>query len=244
MPSVPRAFLLSTIGVTLAGVLTACGAATAAHLEPAANTSAQATPVATKAPTSASPKPASPRTVAPAKRTPAPARAKASVQNATGSIAGKGVWGVGDSVMLGSESLFAAHGWRMNAQVGRQFSAGVPILTSFAGSGSMPRNVVISLGTNGTISPSDCRVMVAAAGPARRVFLVNNHAARSWTAGNNQELQRCAAAFPRNRVTVVDWATPADAHPQWFGGDGIHPNDTGRLFYTGLIVSAIARMGI
>ena len=178
--------------------------------------------------------------MAPVKRAAAPARAKAP----TGSIAGKGVWGVGDSVMLGSESLFAAHGWRMNAQVGRQFSVGVPILTSFAGSGSMPRNVVISLGTNGTITPSDCRVMVTATGPARHVFLVNNHADRSWIAGNNQELRRCAAAFPKNRVTVVDWATPADAHPQWFGGDGIHPNDVGRQSYTALIESAVARWGI
>jgi hypothetical protein len=240
---VPRALLLSTIGLALAGASTACGAAAAAHQEPAANTSVPATSAVRQTPTSASPTP-SPRTVAPVKRAPAPARDKAAVRVPTGSIAGKRVWGVGDSVMLGSETLFMAHGWRMNAEVGRQFSAGVPILTSFAASGSMPRNVVISLGTNGTISASDCRVMVTATGPSRRVFLVNDHADRSWIAGNNQELRHCAAAFPRNRVTVVDWATPADAHPQWFGGDGIHPNDSGRFAYMALIESAIARMGI
>jgi lysophospholipase L1-like esterase len=146
--------------------------------------------------------------------------------------------------MLGSKPWFSSRGWRVDAQVGRQFSAGVPILRSYARSGSMPRNVVVSLGTNGTVSPSDCRSMVNAAGPARRVFLVNNHADRSWIAGNNRAIRACAAAFARNRVIVVDWATPAGAHPGWFGSDGIHPNSTGRRNYTGLVGAALARSGL
>jgi hypothetical protein len=108
----------------------------------------------------------------------------------------------------------------------------------------MPRNVVVSLGTNGTITPSDCRVMVRAAGPTRRVFLVNDHAPRSWIAGNNREIGRCAASFPQGRVIVVDWATPAAAHPGWFAGDGIHPNSSGSQGFTSLVRSAVARRGL
>ena len=154
------------------------------------------------------------------------------------------MWGLGDSVMLGSRPLFAARRWRVDAKVGRQFSAGVPILRSYARSGAMPRNVVISLGTNGTVSLADCRTMVTTSGPSRRVFLVNDHAARSWIPGNNLTIRRCAASFAGNRVIVVDWATPAAAHPWWFGGDGIHPNASGRKGYMGLVVAAVARAGL
>jgi len=160
------------------------------------------------------------------------------------SAARKGVLGLGDSVLLGSKPLFAAHGWRVDAQVSRQFSKGVSVLRRYARSRATPRNVVVALGTNGTVSPTDCRAMVRAAGPSRRVFFVNNHAARSWTAGNNRAIRACAASFSNNRAIVVDWATSAAAHPGWFGADGIHPNASGRRQYMGLIESAVARWGI
>ena len=254
MSFLPRALLLSTVGAMLAAVLTACGAppatapvglSTVPSAQPTTTTTSATTPAPTVTTVKATAKKASPRAVARPTRSPAPARAKAPALPANRPVVRRGgVWGLGDSVMLGSKPWFSSHGWRVDAQVGRQFSAGVPILRSYASSGAMPRNVVVSLGTNGTISPSDCRSMVIAAGPARRVFLVNNHADRSWTAGNNREIRNCASSFARNRVLVIDWATPADANPGWFGSDGIHPNSTGRSHYTALVGSAIATSGL
>jgi len=249
MPCSLRVLLLSTVVVTLATALTACGTPTtepvglssARSALPTSATTTATTPAPTVTTARKTPRPS----VASPTRSAAPARAKAQVPPVRRPVVRRGgVWGLGDSVMLGSKPWFSSRGWRVDAQVGRQFSAGLPILRSYARSGSMPRNVVVSLGTNGTVSPSDCRSMVIAAGPARRVFLVNNHADRSWIAGNNRAIRACAAAFARNRVIVIDWATPAGAHPGWFGSDGIHPNSTGRRNYTGLVGAALARTGL
>jgi hypothetical protein len=252
LPS-PHALLLPTLGAILLAVLTACGTPPATapvglSTVPTAQptpTTATTTRATTPAPTVTRAKKAPRPVVASPTRSQVPARAKAQPLRASRPVVRRGgVWGLGDSIMLGSKPWFSSHGWRVDAVVGRQFSAGVPILRSYASSGSMPRNVVVSLGTNGTVSPSDCRTMVIAAGPARRVFLVNNHADRSWTAGNNRVIRSCAASFAGNRVIVVDWATPADVNPGWFGSDGIHPNATGRSHYTALIGSAIATSGL
>jgi len=253
MPSLPRMLLLATVAAALATVLAACGAPATEPVALSSARSAQPTTAITTATTTATtpapkvtrakkaPRPA----VASPTRSAAPARAKAQASPAGRKVVRSGgVWGLGDSIMLGSKPWFSSRGWRVDAQVGRQFSAGVPIRRSYASSGAMPRNVVVSLGTNGTVSPSDCRAMVIAAGPARRVFLVNNHADRSWTAGNNRVIRNCASSFAGNRVIVVDWATPAGAHPGWFGSDGIHPNATGRSNYTGLVGSAISTSGL
>jgi lysophospholipase L1-like esterase len=221
-----RTLVLSAVGATLAGVLTACGAPASSGVNPSSVSSDQATSVV-----------ASPAV------SPAPARAKEN-QATSQAAARKSVLGLGDSVLLGSKPLFAAHGWRVDAQVSRQFSMGVSVLRRYAGSGALPRNVVVALGTNGTVSPTDCRAMVRAAGPSRRVFLVNNHAPRSWTASNNKAIRGCAASFSNNRAIVVDWARSAAAHPRWLGADGIHPNVSGRRQYMALIESAVARWGI
>jgi lysophospholipase L1-like esterase len=241
-----RTLLLSTIGVTLAGVLTACGTPSTAGVNPSLPpTSVRASSVATQPTTAKTVQPPE-KTSTPPVAGPAlsPAQARAKKHRLTVQAARKGVLGLGDSVLLGSKPLFAAHGWRVDAQVSRQFSMGVSVLRRYAGSRATPRNVVVALGTNGTVSPTDCRAMVRAAGTSRRVFFVNNHAARSWTASNNRAIRGCAASFSNNRAIVVDWATAAAAHPGWFGADGIHPNASGRRQYMGLIESAVARWGI
>jgi lysophospholipase L1-like esterase len=153
-------------------------------------------------------------------------------------------WGLGDSVMLGSRSLLLAHGFSVNATVSRQFSAAPALVAALARSGHLRRNVVIHLGTNGTISGSDCRAVVRTAGPTRRVFLVTVHARRSWTAQANRAIHACAALFGSRRVVVLDWARLAAAHPSWFGSDGIHPKSAGRRAYTALLVTGVARYGV
>jgi len=245
-----RTLLLSAIGVTFAGVLTACGTPPTAGLNPSSPpTSTRASSVATQPTTATTAMTVQPpeKTSTPPVAGPAlsPAQARAKERRLTAQAAArKGVLGLGDSVLLGSKPLFAAHGWRVDAQVSRQFSMGVSVLRRYAGSRATPRNVVVALGTNGTVSPTACRAMVRAAGTSRRVFFVNNHAARSWTASNNRVIRGCAASFSNNRAIVVDWATPAAAHPGWFGADGIHPNPSGRRQYMGLIESAVARWGL
>ena len=146
--------------------------------------------------------------------------------------------------MLGSRSLLLAHRFSVNATVSRQFSTAPALVAALARSGHLRRNVVIHLGTNGSISGSDCRAVVRTAGPTRRVFLVTIHARRSWTAKDNRTIVACAAVFGTRRVVVLDWARLAAAHPAWFGPDGIHPESACRRAYTALIVNGVARYGV
>jgi hypothetical protein len=152
--------------------------------------------------------------------------------------------GLGDSVMLGSVSLLHAHGVRVDAKVSRQFSMAPALVRAYRRAASLPPNVVVHLGTNGTVSGADCRAVVDASGPARRVFLVTIHARRVWTTHANRSIRACAAHYGTSRVVVLDWATLAAAHPGWFWSDGIHPNSTGQRSYAAIITSAIARYGV
>jgi hypothetical protein len=146
--------------------------------------------------------------------------------------------------MLGSRPLLAAAGVRVDAVVGRQFGQAVSRVRAASRAGALPRNVLVHLGTNGVVTVSDCRAVVDAAGPARRVFLVTVRAPRTWTTTDNVHLRACAASYPGRRVVLVDWASRSSHHPEWFYRDEIHPNPAGRLAYTGLITRTLTSLGI
>jgi len=152
--------------------------------------------------------------------------------------------GLGDSVMLGSVSLLHAHGVRVDAKVSRQFAMAPALVRAYRRAKALPPNVVVHLGTNGTVSGSDCRAVVDAAGSSRRVFLVTIHAHRVWTTQANRSIRGCAAHYGTSRVVVLDWAALAAAHPRWFWSDGIHPNSTGQRAYAAMITSGIGRYGV
>jgi lysophospholipase L1-like esterase len=109
--------------------------------------------------------------------------------------------------------------------------------------GKLPRNVVIALGTNGTVSLSACRAVVRTAGPARRVFLVTNRVPRSWQNSNNATLRACDRSFSARRVHVIDWHAASAGHPGWFAADRIHPSGPGRVAFARLIDRAVDRYG-
>ena len=149
-----------------------------------------------------------------------------------------GTFALGDSFLLGSTRTLTAAHVRVDAEVGRQFYEGIPELRAVARTGTLPRNVVIHLGTNGTILPRHCDSIVATAGPARRVFFVTVIGPRSWMAPNVKVLKACAVRH-HQQVVVVDWAAVSARHPNWFGPDRVHPNPTGRKQYNALILEAL-----
>ena len=151
-----------------------------------------------------------------------------------------GVFTLGDSVMLGADTALVAHHYRVDAKVSRQFFDGITELRAVLHTGTLPRNVVVHLGTNGTIAPRHCEAMVATAGPWRRVFVVTVFGPRSWMRGNDVVLRACAARHPAN-VVVIDWAQAVSHHPQWLGPDHIHPTSVGHRYYVALIASVVGR---
>ena len=133
---------------------------------------------------------------------------------------------VGDSLMVSVTPWMRAQGFRVHAKVGRQFSTAPGIVRSFGS--KLPRNVVVELGTNGTVSLSACRSVVNAAGKYRRVFLVTPRVPRSWEAGNIRTLRACDASFSARRVRIIDWHTYSAEHSEWFAADRVHLSSSGR----------------
>jgi hypothetical protein len=154
-----------------------------------------------------------------------------------------GVWALGDSFLLGSARVLKAHHVRVDAKVGRQFFEGINELRTAAHSGSLPRNVVIHLGTNGSVTSKQCDSVFNYVGPDRRVFLVTVIGPRSWMKPDDVVLKACARRHATQAV-IVDWAGVSASHPEYFGPDRVHPNPKGRPVYNALILGALNKYAI
>lgn len=149
---------------------------------------------------------------------------------------------IGDSVSGMNTGALKARGFRVDYTVSRQFGEVLGVMASYGS--SLPRNVVIALGTNGTVSLSTCKAAVRAAGTTRRVFLVTNRVPRSWEPTNNATLRACDRAFTASRVHVIDWWALSDSNSDWFYGDGYHPNEwLGAQKFANLIDRAVDAYG-
>lgn len=167
----------------------------------------------------------------------------AMVATAVPALAGvpRGRLGVGDSIMLSAEDELLDLGFDdVNAKVGRQFGAGLWIVRHRAADGTLPKRVVVHLGTNGTIDIDDCRALIEAAGPKRRVFLTTIKVPRSWQDPNNDTLKACARAS--DQVHVIRWWTKSHDRPEWFAPDGYHLNADGRLAFSRFVDTKVDRV--
>ncbi len=154
-----------------------------------------------------------------------------------------GRYALGDSVMLGARSGLTARGFQVNATESRQFSAAVPIVKAKAKNGSLPRNLVVALGTNGYIALSDCKAIVAAAGSTRRVFLVTNRVPRVWQKANNDRMRACDSYFASGRVAIIDWYGYSAGHSSWFYSDKFHLKPTGQSAYARFLDATLDALG-
>jgi len=224
VPSFPRTLSAAVVVVAAAASIGACGTVTVGHSLRAAGTGATTpttpVPVATEQPAAAPP--------------PAPEPV----------LAPEGRAAFGDSVMLGAKAELTKEQVRVDALVGRQFHSGIVVLRRAARSGSLPRNVIVHLGTNGSLAVVDCRKIVDQVGESRRLFFVTVHGPRSWMASDNAHLAACAASYPQGRVVLVPWDTTARSHPEWFYADGIHLNGAGRSAYAALVATAVDTYGL
>lgn len=163
----------------------------------------------------------------------------ASVPKAAGP---RGRLAVGDSLMVSVTPWMSSHGFRVHAKVGRQFSTAPGIVRSFGS--KLPRNLVVELGTNGTVSLGACRSVIETAGKYRRVFLVTARVPRSWEAGNIRTMKACDASYAAKRVRIIDWYAHSAGHPEWFVGDRVHLSSSGRKAFQQLIDSEVDAHGL
>jgi hypothetical protein len=144
-----------------------------------------------------------------------------------------GRYAIGDSVMLGAREALIARGFRVNAQLSRQFGDSVPLVRQLAAGGHLPVNVIVHLGTNGAIDGADCDALVGAAGTGRHVYLVTIKVPRPYRDPNNHRLRACA--HRHDNASVIDWYAFSRYHRGWFYNDGYHLRPVGRHEYSALL---------
>ena len=145
---------------------------------------------------------------------------------------------IGDSVMLG-----ASPGYRgtlsmcgaVDAAEGRQFAAGPGLVAGRP----LPTTVVVHLGTNGTISPSDLDAVLGRLAGVPRVVLVTVQVSgrRPWEGPDNALIRTAPDHHPN--VAVADWKAASDGHRDWLGADGIHLTAAGAAGYAATIAAAL-----
>jgi peptidoglycan/LPS O-acetylase OafA/YrhL/lysophospholipase L1-like esterase len=145
---------------------------------------------------------------------------------------------IGDSVMLGAVDVLrqTLPGAFVDAVEGRQASAGFTSLDTLWAKNSVGTDVVLQVGTNGTIEPAALDEELSRLS-TRRVTLLTVHVPRPWQDLNNRIITAAAHSHPN--VHLVDWNAAASAHPEWLWNDGIHLKPAGVAAYRDLILDAL-----
>jgi hypothetical protein len=142
---------------------------------------------------------------------------------------------IGDSTMIFAAPFLGGLGFEADAHGCRQFSTGVAMLTARRRAGTLPRIAILALGANGPIPASGIRTALRAVGPRRILGLVTP---RNLTSSQTQ-MRRAGGTHPE-RVLLIDWARYSAGHGSWFGGDGLHVNQTGARAFARLIRRSVA----
>ena len=135
---------------------------------------------------------------------------------------GDDLFAIGDSVLKGAQAHLekVIPGIRIDAAVGRQASQGLKVIQAWRAAGGKAQTVLVHLGTNGYITESQYRALLAELADREHVLLVNVHVPKPWMKPNNEIIARMAADFPN--VRVIDWDALSAARPAFFGKDNTH----------------------
>jgi lysophospholipase L1-like esterase len=151
------------------------------------------------------------------------------------------VTAIGDSVMLGAADALAGTIGRdrttVDAAESRQFSAGVDVIQGYKDRGELGDEVVVQLGTNGTVNPDDFDRMMGILKGAKRVVIINAKVPRPWEDEVNQVLGDGVKRY-KNAV-LVDWHSIGGDHPEWFYDDGLHLRPDGAQAYAQLVATKV-----
>ena len=143
---------------------------------------------------------------------------------------------VGDSIMLDIQPYLAADvpGARIDGLVSRQFEAGSAVGQADRAAGTLGNVLIVELGTNGSVTPSDFDAMMQAASGVKRVVFVNLNVPRSWEAPDNAVLAAGVDRYPGVAV-LADWNAVSSGHPEWFTPDQIHLEPAGAQALANLV---------
>jgi len=143
---------------------------------------------------------------------------------------------VGDSIMIDIQPYLqaAVPGVTVDGVVSRQFETGIGVVQAARASGTLGSVLVVELGTNGSVTPSDVDAMMQAAAGVKRVVFVNINVPRPWEAPDNAVLAAGVARYPGVAV-LADWNAISTPHPEWFTPDQVHLEPAGAQALAALV---------
>ncbi len=149
-----------------------------------------------------------------------------------------GLWVTGDSVILGIRNKLAQQEEiaLINARVGRQIQELIKAVEE-----DKPKvgssNVVLNVGNNNSVSREDMVRLMELLKDQPKIVVVNTAVPRTWRDGNNKIISEVVSRYPN--AVLVDWATTAENHPEFFAPDGVHLIEAGSDVYVASILEAL-----
>lgn len=153
-------------------------------------------------------------------------------------VSKSGLWVTGDSVILGIRSKLAMQEEiaLINARVGRQIQELIKEVEA-----DKPRagesKVVLNVGNNNSVSREDMFKLMELLKNQPKVIVVNTSVPRTWRDGNNKIISEVVSSYPN--AVLVDWASIAENHPEFFAPDGVHLIEAGSDVYVASILEAL-----
>jgi peptidoglycan/LPS O-acetylase OafA/YrhL len=141
-----------------------------------------------------------------------------------------GLWVTGDSVILGIRSaLGESHSISLiNARIGRQAPELLDVMLH-----DQPQvkdaTVIFDLGNNNALTREQVVAIFDVVKNQPKIIVVNTAVPRPWRDSNNALLAEVASKY--SNVTIIDWNSISEGHPEYFAPDGVHLVPTGVAIY-------------
>jgi hypothetical protein len=132
---------------------------------------------------------------------------------------------IGDSVMLSAAHELTAEGFEVDVRGCRRMDQAVGTIAAHKRHG-LPDVVVVALGANWVIEPSDVRRMLHVLGPSRTLVLVTPREDGGGSGSDARIVRRAGRRHP-GWLRVLDWVAYSSGHGGWFGDDGLHLGPAG-----------------
>lgn len=130
---------------------------------------------------------------------------------------GRAPLAIGDSVLLGALGQVSRAGFEIDTRGCRQMREGLGVLRRRARAGTLPRFVVVALGSNLDITAEQIRAALRILGPRRVLGMVTPR-----EDARDARVIRAAGRRHKQRLMVLDWAAHSVGRSGWFAGDGLH----------------------
>jgi hypothetical protein len=151
---------------------------------------------------------------------------------------------IGDSTMLLALPVLAREGFQVNAHGCRQIDEGLELMRDAKRHDRLPHLIVIALGADAGVSPTQLAKAFHLIGPKRVLGLVVPLELGGGTSSDADVVRAAAKRHPKRSV-LLDWVAYSAGHSDWFQPDALHLTFSGADAFARLLRQALpyARAG-